>query len=59
MKSFEQLARIAYEAACKRALEMGIREEGDSAPWDQLDPGCKETWIAAAQQLWTEFTTTH
>ena len=59
MKSFEQLAQSAYEAATKRAVEVGMREKGESAPWAELHPDCVQTWIAAAEQLWAEFAALH
>jgi hypothetical protein len=59
VKSFEQLAQSAYAAATKRAVEVGIREKDESAPWAELSPDCQETWIAATKQLWAEFAAIH
>lgn len=59
MKSFEQLAQAAYEAASKKAIEVGLREKGESPTWDRLQPELKQGWVAAAQQLWAEFAAMH
>lgn len=59
MKSFEQLAQSAYAAATKKAVELDVREPGESAAWDELAPDCQQSWIAAAKQLWAEFAAIH
>lgn len=56
MRSYEQLAREAYHAYRKKV----IAASGEAPPqWEALHPIDREGWIAAAQQLWSEFTTTH
>jgi len=52
MKSFEQLARSAYEAHAKELQ----RRIGVSAPaWDKVPASDRACWEAAARQLWAEF----
>lgn len=59
MKSFEQLAQAAYDAAAKKAMEVGIREKHEAVHWHELEARAKEVWIAAATQLWAEFAAVH
>lgn len=55
MRSYEQLARQAYEAYRQQVLAAC-----DKAPfaWEELHPIDREGWIAATQQLWSSFNTT-
>jgi hypothetical protein len=61
MKSFEQLARSAFDAHVKEVDRLG----GFSAPglrkpeWHELEPQYKQGWIAAAKQLWAEMAAVH
>lgn len=52
-----RLAQGAYQAYCKMAAQ--IDEEGLAGhvpPWDTLDPGTRQCWMAVATQLWAEMT---
>jgi hypothetical protein len=56
MKSFEQLGQVAFEAHVKEVERQG----GFKAPfrkpqWSELQPEFRQGWIAAAKQLWDEF----
>lgn len=54
MKSFEQLAKSAYEAY----LEEGQRLPYSDKPmptWEQLGPGVRACFVAATKRLWAEF----
>jgi len=59
VKSFEQLAERAYEAFFKQDRIC----QGPAGPhlfnWRELRTDEKECWIAAAKQLWAEFTAIH
>lgn len=59
MKSFEQLAKSAYEAAIKKAGELNLRSDEDFSDWQRLDTKEKEIWLAVAKQLWAEFAVVH
>lgn len=61
MKSFEQLARAAFEAHVKEVDQQGcFVSPGLCKPtWEELDPRFKQGWIAAAKQLWAEMATVH
>lgn len=54
MKSFEQLAQAAYEAAIKKAGELNLRSDENFTDWQRLDPKEKEVWLAVTKQLWAE-----
>jgi hypothetical protein len=56
MKSFEQLAQSAYQAHAKELQKcIGV----NARAWDKLEHSERECWIAAARQLWAEFTLIH
>jgi hypothetical protein len=59
VKSFEQLAESAYAAF----FEQDQARHGAAGPhvfnWRELSPAEKARWVAAAKQLWTEFTAIH
>jgi transcriptional regulator of met regulon len=58
MKSFDQLAKIAYDAYCKQAG--GKTFDGKPLPtFDELGAERQSCWIAAAKQLWSEFSVIH
>jgi hypothetical protein len=60
MKTFDQLAQSAYAAYRKKAIEVdeeGLAEHAET--WDELDPGTRACWVAAATQLWAEFSALH
>lgn len=59
MKSFDQLAQAAYEAATKKAGELNLRSDENFSAWHRLDPKEKEAWLAVAKQLWAEFAAIH
>ncbi|ARV17392.1 hypothetical protein AEP_00430 [Curvibacter sp. AEP1-3] len=59
MKSFDQLAQAAYEAAIKKAGELNLRSDENFTDWQRLDPKEKEVWLAVAKQLWAEFAAMH
>jgi len=53
MKTFEQLARSAYEAYCKKAG--GVTFDGKPLPtYDQLGHDRQQCWVAAATQVAAE-----
>lgn len=55
MRTFDQLARSAYEAYRKRANE--VDDEGLAAhalQWDELDAATQQCWVAAATQVAAE-----
>lgn len=60
MKSFEQLAKAAYEAYCKEAVL--IDEEGLAAhayAWEELGPKGRKLWIAVAMKVVEEVSSIH
>ena len=60
MKSFEQLAKAAYEAYCKEAVR--VDEEGLAAhayAWDELGPNDRKLWIAVAMKVAEEISAIH
>jgi hypothetical protein len=59
MKSFEQLAQAAYEAAIKKAGELNLRSDENFTDWQRLDPKEKEVWLAVTKQLWAELAAMH
>jgi hypothetical protein len=59
MKSFEQLAKSAFDAAFKKSVELGLCEQNERTHWHELDPHAREVWIAAAKQLWAELAAIH
>jgi len=59
MKSFEQLAKAAFDAAAKKAIEVGLRDKNERTHWHELEPSAREVWIAATKQLWAEFALVH
>lgn len=59
MKSFEQLAQAAFDAAFKKSVEIGLCEQSERIHWHEVDPHAREVWIAVAKQLWAEFATVH
>mgnify|MGYP000252267143 CR=1 FL=1 len=59
MKSFDQLAQAAYEAATKKAGALNLRSDENFSAWERLDPKEKEVWLAVAKQLWAEFAAIH
>lgn len=58
MKSFDQLAQSAYAAYVKQAAGKTLNGFPLVA-WDKLGDEHKACWIAAAKQLWAEFSAIH
>lgn len=60
MKSYIQLARAAYEAYCKKAID--VDEEGlatHALAWNELDPATQHCWIAVSKKISEELSTVH
>lgn len=56
MRSFEQLAQVAYQAHTQELQ----RRIGVNAPsWERLAKSDRECWIAAVRCLWAEFALVH
>ena len=56
MKSFEQLAKSAYEAhAHERQILVGVSQR----PWASLPTSERACWIAAARRLHAELAAIH
>lgn len=58
MKSFEQLARSAFEAFLKERKRLGSTST-DYNNWESLTENQRAPWIAVAKQLWAEMATVH
>lgn len=56
MKSFQQLAQIAYEAYEQEVVK---QNGGQPYPWDKLDPGWQFCWVKAVQQVIAEVAAIH
>jgi malonyl CoA-acyl carrier protein transacylase len=60
MKSFEQLARAAFEAHIKEVERQGAFTAPYRKPaWEELQPEFKQGWIAATKQIVAEMATVH
>ena len=58
MKSFEQLAAIAYEEASS-ATDPAYLSNPAWGPFDELSAESRAAWIAIVKRLWAEFTNVH
>lgn len=56
MKSFDQLARAAYEAYAKAQLNRAGRG-GNIHPWECLQQATRACWVEAAKAVATEVAT--
>jgi hypothetical protein len=56
MKSFDQLARAAYEAYAQAQLNRAGRG-GNTHPWECLKPADRACWVEAAKAVATEVAT--
>lgn len=59
MKSFEQLARAAYEAHIKHMVEHRPHLAKHFPAWDVLDQVQRDAWVASSKQLVAEYAVVH
>lgn len=57
MKSFEQLARAAFETYKKKRCPLLPADQTSS--WEQLDEATRDAWRAVARQIVAEMATVH
>jgi hypothetical protein len=63
MKSYEQLAKSGYKAACKKTRELAKAQGSDTpdpnVPWDEIDEDTRESLIAFTKQVVAEAALVH
>lgn len=59
MKSFEQLAKSAYEAHCLKFIEQDIGRGTSLPAWGRLETKWQACWIAAVKQVAAEVQAIH
>lgn len=58
MKSYEQLARTAFEAFVKERKRL-VSHGTDHTNWEFMTETQRAPWIAVAKQLWAEMAAVH
>lgn len=56
MKSFQQLAKVAYEVHEREVIKPN---GGKPYPWEELDPQLQASWVKAMQAVVAELVSVH